>query len=519
MEIQKTKIKESGVVVLLLGYLYFSWNYMSISNDALYQLTVLNNYFSGYGYMDNLIINKNYIAQVELLKWWTPFPYLFPYFLSKLFFISYSHAISLCLFFSMIFSCLFLRRIIELFEVKKNIGYLILVIFICQRTVNLSFLQYTGGDMFIYPIGLYNFIIFYKKIMGEKKVYFHMLFLIISLIGILFKTNYIILTLSMLGVLFFQALFKKNYKEIVYQIVIFLGISILVLFFSTGSGTAISNNKMNINVIAFLQFLSIPALGILFSFFGIHSILANVPSKENTYFDIMNFWAIEGTVIGFLIVIISVFITRRVILQNKLISLFLIIYSTFYTFLYLKGSYVGHEDRYFFIPSIILFVVLVKGVTNRRMIALILCIGFLSSCYGLWNFSYRFKRYSQNSYSLIRNSDFGELRVPISSEQVKALENINSKIRNKYKGYAVYTSNENYFCLNTEKPLIHDWNFQFMGFEKFDLEKFEQINFDKNAKLKGILFISPEKLLKAKEPIFELSGSCVYELKNKRNAN
>lgn len=519
MKIQQIQLQEWIIGIFLLIYLFFSWNYMSISNDALYQLTVLNNHFYGYGFMDNLMIDKNYVANEEILKWWTPLPYLIPYFLSKILFISYSHSISVCLFFSILISSHFLRKIIEMFDFKKNIALLVLLIFVCQRTINLSFLQFSGGDLFIYPIGLFQFLIFYKKVNGENKKKFYLVFLLLSLIGILFKMNYVILALSMLGSLFFDAIRTKNFKEVIYQLLSVFIVSLLVVYFSTGPGTAVSNNSMDNRSISVLQFIVIPILGIFFSFFGLHSILANIPSKENTYFDIMNLWTIEGTILGLIIVIISLLIFGKSIYRKKQIAIFLGIYSMFYSFFYLKGSYVGHEDRYFFIPSIILFIVVLSSITKRFFVTLVLVVGFLFSAYGLWNFSYRFKQYNQTSNTMVENSNLGGIRIPISSDWAKVLGDLGLKIKNRYPGYAIYTSNENYFFINSNNPLIHDWNFQIMGFEKFDIEKFDRIKFAKSSRLNGIIFISPEKLKSSKNPAFEQSGLYVYELKNNTYAN
>jgi hypothetical protein len=323
----------------------------------------------------------------------------------------------------------------------------------------------------------------------------------------------------MLGVCFLKVVKRKEFKIVFYQFAILVLLGMLISFFSTGPGTAINTVDVDFNIVKISQCFIIPVFGILLSFFGMNSILANIPSRENSYFDILTSWSAYGTTIGCFIVIIYVLVIRRLVIKEIDIFLFFLIYALFYTYFYMSGSFVGHEDRYFFVPSLILFIFIVKYFSDTSMGLLPLSVGIVFSLYGIWNFGYRFKEYNSTYAPTVLSCNFVKLRTPISLEQATKMQIIGNLINGKFLNYAVFTTNENYFYLKIKKPLVHDWNFQIMGFEKFDYEKIGQIKIADNCKLKGILFISPYKIKNYKVPIFEVPDFYIYELKNTSHEN
>jgi len=500
-------------LVIVLLYFYFSWNYLTISNDALYQLTVLNNLYHGFGPMDNLIINKGYVAEIELLKWWSPLSYLVPFLISKILFISYTHAITICLTISICLAIWILNKIGSMFGLSQNSVYLLIFCFVLQRVNNINFLQFTGGDMFILPIGLYQFYITYKIINETDKAHRLIYFLLLSIIGVLFKLNYVIYVFAFLGVLSLFYFHRKEYKKIPSLVVIFGFVAIVVYFFTSGSGTANETVTSQHDFLSITQAFIIPIIGVLFSFFSVQSILANIPSKSNTYFDVINSWTIEGVWLGLGIITITLFLFWKEFRNNKLITFLTGIVVVFYSYFYLKGAYVGHEDRYFVLSSVFLVFCLyavAKGQIQRMFFHSLFAI---SALYGIWNFAYRFHSYNSHSNSIV-TKNFGLIRTPNSSEENKTFRIIGGYINRNFPKYAIYTSNESYFYFQSSKnALIHDWNFQIMGFEQFEIEKINQIRFASKTRINGIVFIS-NSLLKNNIPTTKIGNYYLYTIKN-----
>lgn len=501
-------------LIPVLLYFYFSWNYLTISNDALYQLTVLNNMYYGFGPMDNLIINKGYVAEIELLKWWSPLSYLVPFLISKILFISYAQAITTCLTISMCLAIWILDKIGSMFGLCQNSVYLLICCFVLQRVNNINFLQFTGGDMFILPIGLYQFYITYKIISETDKTHRLIYFLLLSIIGILFKLNYVIYVFAFLGVLLLVYFQRKEYKKIPSLFVIFGLVATVVYYFTSGSGTANETVASQHDFLSITQAFIIPIIGVLFSFFSAQSILANIPSKSSTYFDVINSWTIEGVWLGLGIITITLFLFWKEIRNNKLITFLTVIVVVFYSYFYLKGSYVGHEDRYFILSSVILVFYLYAVTKGKIQRMFFHCLLAISAFYGLWNFAYRFHSYNSHSNSVV-TKNFGLIRTPNSSEENKTFRIIGKYIDSNYPNYAIYTSNESYFYFQSSKnALIHDWNFQIMGFEQFDIEKINEISFASRTRIKGIVFIT-NSVLKNNRPTSKIGNYFLYTIKNK----
>jgi hypothetical protein len=499
--------------IILGGYFYYSWNYLTISNDALYQLTVLNNLFHGFGPMDNLIINKGYVADLELLKWWSPLCYLVPFVISKILFVSYSKAITICLTISICLTVWILKKIGSLYNLSENSAAVLVLCFVLQRAININFLQYTGGDLFILPIGLYQFYLTYKIVNESEKVQGLLYFLVLSIIGILFKLNYVIYVFAFLGVLLAVYYKRKEFKKIPGLIIIFSLVSFTVYFFTSGSGTANETAIIKFNFLNITQSLIIPLIGVVFSFFSIQSILANIPNKSSTYFDIINSWTIEGVWLGLFILTSTLIIFWRNFRNSKMIILFTGIVVLLYSFFYIKGAYVGHEDRYFILSSVLVIFYLYSVAKDKIQRIVIHTLLTISSLYGIWNFVYRYQKYNSQSNS-IETKNFGLVRIPNSPAQNKEFKIIGEYIEKNFPKYCIYTSNESYFYFQSSKnPLIHDWNFQIMGFQQFEIEKINQIRFSPKMRTKGIVFVTTS-FLKNKEPDLKIGECYLYTIKN-----
>lgn len=500
-------------LLLVSVYFYFSWNYLTISNDALYQLTVLNNFYHGFGMMDNLIINKGYMAEMKLLKWWSPLCYIVPFVVSKMLLISYSKAITICLTISICLTSRVLKKIGSLYNLsQKSISILVLCL-VLQRTININFLQYTGGDLFILPLGLYHFYITNKIVNQSESVARLVFFLILSLIGILFKLNYVIYVFAFLGVIAIFHLRRKDFKNIHILIFIFSLISLLVFFFTLDSGAINKTTIIHLDFLNISQSIVIPIIGVVFSFFSIQSILANIPNKSSTYFDIINSWTIEGVYIGLLIVFGLLILFWKYLKKCNLITLSTIFVALFYTFFYIKGAYVGHEDRYFILSSVPLIFYLYSVAKDKIQRIIIHALLIISSLYGFWNFVYRYQKYNSLCSSIV-TKNFGLVRIPNSPNDIIEFEIIGKYIEKNFPNYCIYTYNESFFYFKSSKnPIIHDWNFQIMGFKQFEIEKIFQIRFSPKMRIKGIVFVT-NSILKLKKPYTKIGHYYIYNIKN-----
>jgi hypothetical protein len=227
----------------------------------------------------------------------------------------------------------------------------------------------------------------------------------------------------------------------------------------------------------------------------------------------MGNWQIEGVIVGIVILFVTMVTYRRIILNNKIVALFtgfvIFIYSSFY----IKGAYVGHDDRYFILNSIlIIFYVYSQNIGGFKK-SILLGMVILSSIYGVFNFAYRYKQYKPLLGS-VDTENFGIIRTINSPGKIEELKIIGAHIEKCYPNYAVYTSNEVYFYLHTGKnPLIHDWNFQSMGLVKCDLNNINQVKFSNRMNIKGIVFIT-DSLLNTKKFESKIGGYYIYSVKN-----
>lgn len=473
------KIAIIGIVILSLFYLTISLVYKPIvSNDAVNGMLSLNNYLNGDQWNKTLSLSKDatHIESSEL-TWWAPGQYELPYFFSKILSINLGSALALLIFVSVAGGCFFYYKIFKLSPIKHTIVLVALVILLCQRFVNIYFIQYNSSDIFLFFLTPF-YIYCYQWILNQYQGWLGLKLLIliaINIIGVFIKNSFILFELAVnifLVVEYFvqrRIVSEKNdpneYKisllKLVLLITPFALANVLNYWFFLRLG---ENPTLSLGILLslsnILKGLFIPVVQVLFSSLSLNSIYGNVYDKIILP-DMVNSIIMAAVLLIAGYIIYSYRKTILIVLKKNLFSrltaVVVIMYVLFWFTFTIKQSYISNEDRLYLPVTILVLPYLLRfSLNSSRLIKyLYFTIVGVSIIYGGYTFAYRIKKYAINGSVLSKSQKLNGFRVYNANEKLEDLNKIAGTITMRYPNdYILINDPDLAFKLNVPNKFI-----------------------------------------------------------------
>jgi len=473
------KIAIIGIVILSLFYLTISLIYKPIvSNDAVNGMLSLNNYLNGDQWNKTLSLSKDatHIYSSEL-TWWAPGQYELPYLFSKLLSIDLGSALALLIFASVVGGCFFYYKVFKLSLIEHKIVLAALVILLCQRFVNIYFIQYNSSDIFLFFLTPF-YIYCYQRILNQHRGWLGLKLLIliaINIIGVFIKSSFILFELAVnifLVVEYFvqrRIASEKNdpneskisLLKTVLLIIPFALANVLNYWFflRRGENPTLSPGLL-LSLSNILKGVFVPVVQILFSSLSINSIYGNFYDKI-----ILRDMACDLIMVAVLVFVGYIIYRYRTMiwdeLKRNLFSRFTAVVAVMYVLFWftftIKQSYISNEDRLYLPVAILVLPYLLRfSLNSSRLIKYFYftAIG-ISIIYGGYTFAYRIKKYAINGSVPSKSQKLNGFRVYSTNEKLEDLNKIADTISMKYPNdYILINDPDLAFKLNVPNKFI-----------------------------------------------------------------
>jgi len=467
------------IAVLSIFYLSVSFIYKPIvSNDTISGMLSLNNHLNGDAWNKTLALSKDasHVVSHEL-TWWSPGQYEIPYLLAKLLGISISTAIVLLVFTSLIGGCIFYYKVFKSSLIEHKIILAALLILLCQRFLNIYFIQYYSSDIFLFFLTPF-YIYCYKRVLNNNRqllVLKLLLLTAINIAGAFIKSSFILFELAVNTFFVLEYFVQRKNKSgnagpgtsnITLTATILLTIPFVLanvlnyLFFLRLGENPTSSPGLLLSGSNILKSLFLPVTHVLFSSLSLNSIYGNFYNKV-----ILSNGATDLIMAAVLLAVAYIIYRYRLSLWNelkkesfaRLVAVVAIMYILFWLIFTLKQSNIFNEDRLYLPAAILVLPYLLRFSFNSlRSIRYfyIAAIGF-SILYGGYTFVYRIKKYAIDGSVASKSQKLPAFKVFTDNENVNDLDKIADTIKARYPNDYILVSNPDVaFKLNVSNKFI-----------------------------------------------------------------